>query len=190
MVRIPAARCFLLAGMLVACASGEPLHEGQGQPDATAGAGGNPTTTGHGGRSGSGGAGASGGDGGESGSAGTDGRGGSSGGVDFDANDGRGGPGGANFDASAGRGGSGGADFDASAGRGGSSGTAGRDASLDEASTSDVVYVDRAGETGGIEGGDTEAGTCGPMFCFDVFECWFLFPQCGYTACELFACKK
>jgi hypothetical protein len=179
MIRFHAARCYLLAGMLVACVSSEPLAEENGQRDATQGVGGRSTTTGQGGRSGSGGGGAS---GGESGSGGSGGSGGISG---------NGGAGGADLDASGGRGGgTGGSDFDASGGRGGSSGSAARDASRDEATTRDAPAVDHVSDTGGIDAGDAEGGTCGPMFCFDVFECWFLFPQCGYTACELFACKK
>jgi len=190
MLRLHAARCYLLAGLLVACVSSEPLAEGNGQGDATEGVGGKSSATGQGGRSGTGGVGASGGEGGASGSTGTSGNGGA-GGADFDATGGRGGgTGGADFDASGGRdGGTGGADFDASDGRDGSSGMA-RDASLDEASTNDAASADQISETRGLDAGDAEGGTCGPMFCFDVFECWFLFPQCGYTACELFACKK
>jgi hypothetical protein len=40
------------------------------------------------------------------------------------------------------------------------------------------------------DGGEVEGGTCGAAFCFDVFDCWIFFPQCGYTACELLTCKK
>jgi hypothetical protein len=54
----------------------------------------------------------------------------------------------------------------------------------------DVADADRTGEADGAEDAGAEGGTCGPMFCFDVFECWLLYPQCGYTVCELFACKK
>jgi hypothetical protein len=79
---------------------------------------------------------------------------------------------------------------DASAGSSGSSGAPGRDAGFDDTSTRDSGDLDRAVDAGGTEAGDTEAGTCGPTFCFDVFECWFLFPSCGYTACDLFSCKK
>jgi hypothetical protein len=93
--------------------------------------------------------------------------------------------------------------IDASTGGSGVSGAGARDVSV-EASRADAAETDRITEprdvvrdAGGsaadgadAERADAEGGTCGPMFCFDVFECWFLFPQCGYTACELFACKK
>jgi hypothetical protein len=185
MIRIYAACCYLLAGSLVACAGGQPLDHGNGAHDPADGAGGKSTTTGHGGRSGGGMAG-SGGDGGASGSMGT----GGNGGADWDASAGRGGAGGADFDASGGRGGAGGTGFDASAGRGGFSDATGPDGSLDRANTNDAADLGHVGDTGSIEGGDAEGGTCGPVFCFDVFECWIFFPQCGYTACELLACKK
>ena len=80
-------------------------------------------------------------------------------------------------------------DLDASAGRSGSSGAAG----ATEASTNSIIdapNADRITDTGAPDASDAEGGTCGPMFCFDVFECWILFPQCGYTACELFACRS
>jgi hypothetical protein len=91
-------------------------------------------------------------------------------------------------------GGAGGVRIDASAGRGGFSGTAGHDASRGDANAMDAAVdrddADRITETDGTGGGDVEGGTCGPTFCFDVFECWILFPQCGYTVCELLTCKK
>lgn len=162
-----AMRAFLLAGVLVACASSEALDESRDASRATAGSGGRSTGIGQGGGSASGG----GGSGGVGGS-------GALGGGDVSS--------------------------DASAGGGGFSGTRARDVSVVETSSVDAADADRITETrdavrdaeGGAadgadaEGADAEGGTCGPMFCFDVFECWFLFPQCGYTTCELFACKK
>jgi hypothetical protein len=177
LVRMHAAHRYLLALMLVACANSEALDTGQSERDATGGSGSTSTGMGQGGNpgsgSGSGGVGGNGGGGGSGGSVGGDG--------------GVGGGGGSTE--TGGSGGAGGSAIDAGGGRGGSSGTFVRDASVDEASTIDAP-LDRITEDGGADGGDAEAGTCGPMFCFDVFECWLLFPQCGYTACELLACKK
>jgi hypothetical protein len=171
---------YLWAGLLAACASHETLDEGLRSSDATVGTAGTSTGAGRGGGSGSGGSGGSG--------AGAGGGTGGTAGSDTGGSAGTGASGGAPVDASAGRAGfSGAADRDASVGETSPIDAPRRDASLDEASVSD------GGDAHVFEGGtieDGEAGTCGPTFCFDVFECWILFPQCGYTVCELFTCKK
>lgn len=180
---------YLFAGMMIACVSSETIDGAANQSDATTGTDGKSTTMGHDGSSATGGVAASSGIGGNStggGSAGTrassgiGGNSGASGG--FGGNSGRGSSAG-----TAGTGGTGGPDTDASAGRSGFSGAAGHDASRDP-STIDAA-ADEIGEASTTDSNDAEGGTCGPMFCFDVFECWILFPQCGYTACDLFACK-
>jgi hypothetical protein len=174
-------RSYLLAIVLTACAGSEMLGGVESTSDATAGGGGLATGTGNGGDAGSGGFGGS-------GAAGRGVTGGASGGG-LGGN----GAGGGGVTGGASGSGAGGAVIDASAGP-----DAGhRDASMDEASTTDVREADRITETrdagrGEPEAGDgdAEGGTCGPAICFDVFDCWIFSPQCNYTACELFACKK